>query len=183
MKETIEFLNAQLDRLQQSGYEVEDRDAWTNNILSYMDTIREIESSNDPTKVNTDTSAAGLYQFTPDTVPTGKNRATRMHTNQEFVETISDNPLEWTPDQAGLMFLAHAFGSEAREDRRGSDELFYLIGAAPDQQAKQDLYYDYHYRAAPDEKTILRVNEFIPLLKNLGGSVTSPLYSDRRYII
>ena len=194
MKQTIDFLNTQIARLEKKGYEIADKQAYIDNILDYMEVVREIESSNDNTQVNTDSGGAGFYQFIENTVPTAKNRAKRMHTAEDFVANISDNPLEWDDDEAGLMFLAHAFGADVNEERTsiGSDELFYRIGTDFDPEAQKDLYMNYHYRAIPDDATYDRATRLIAdfytekypeTAKNSGGPVTSPLYSDKRYII
>ena len=195
MKQTIDFLNTQIARLEKKGYEIADKQAYIDNILDYMEVVREIESSNDNTQVNTDSGGAGFYQFIENTVPTAKNRAKRMHTAEDFVANISDNPLEWDDDEAGLMFLAHAFGAPLNENRSpviGSDELFHRIGTDFDPQAQQDLYMNYHYRAFPNDATYDRATRLIAdfytenypeTAKNSGGPVTKPLYSDKRYII
>jgi len=82
---------------------------------------------------------------------------------------------------------------DAQIDRMvaGSDELFHRIGTDFDPDAQKDLYMNYHYRALPDEATYDRATEKIfenymlrfPETKNLGGPVTQPLYSDKRYLI
>ena len=185
MKQTIDFLNTQIARLEKKGYEIADKQAYIDNILDYMEVVREIESSNDNTQVNTDSGAAGVYQFIENTVPTAKNRAKRMHTAEDFVANISDNPLEWDDDEAGPL-------NENRSPVIGSDELFHRIGTDFDPQAQQDLYMNYHYRAFPNDATYDRATRLITdfytenypeTAKNSGGPVTSPLYSDKRYII
>ena len=190
MKQTIDFLNTQIARLEKKGYEISDKQAYIDNILDYMEVVREIESSNDNTAVAPSTGAAGFYQFLENTVPTAKNRAKRMHTAEDYVANIPDNALEWDDDQAGLMFLAHAFGAPINEKRTsvGSDELFHRIGTNFDPQAQQDLYMHYHYRAVPDEATYDRATRLISdfyteTTKNSGGPVTQPLYSDKKYLI
>ena len=195
MKQSIDFLTTQIARLKEKGYEIPDEQAYIDNILDYMEVVREIESSNDNTQVNAESGAAGFYQFKKDTIPTAKNRAKRMHTAEDYVANIPDNPLEWDEDQAGLMFLAHAFGAPLNENRSpviGSDELFHRIGTNFDPQAQQDLYMNYHYRGFPNDKTYNRavdtilnfyVENYPELAKNSGGPITSPLYSDKRYLI
>ena len=194
MKQSIDFLTTQIARLKEKGYEIPDEQAYIDNILDYMEVVREIESSNDNTQVNAESGGAGFYQFIKDSIPTAKNRAKRMHTAEDYVANIPDNALEWDEDQAGLMFLAHAFGAPINEERTsiGSDELFHRIGTEFDPQAQQDLYLNYHYRAVPDEVTYDRANRLIAdfytenypeTAKNSGGPITSPLYSDKRYLI
>jgi|TARA_X000001382_G_scaffold123130_1_gene106630 hypothetical protein len=194
MKQSIDFLTTQIARLEEKGYEIPDKQAYIDNILDYMEVVREIESSNDNTQVNAESGGAGFYQFIKDSIPTAKNRAKRMHTAEDYVANIPDNALEWDDDQAGLMFLAHAFGAPINEKRTsvGSDELFHRIGTNFDPQAQQDLYMNYHYREVPDDATVNRANSVIgefylenypETAKNSGGPITSPLYSDKRYLI
>ena len=194
MKQSIDFLTTQIARLEEKGYEIPDKQAYIDNILDYMEVVREIESSNDNTQVNAESGGAGFYQFIKDSIPTAKNRAKRMHTAEDYVANIPDNALEWDDDQAGLMFLAHAFGAPINENRTsvGSDELFHRIGTNFDPQAQQDLYMNYHYREAPDDATVNRATSVIgefylenypETAKNSGGPITSPLYSDKRYLI
>ena len=199
MEQTMAYIDAQIDRMVESGLEITDREAFTNNILDYMNVVREIESSNDNSQVNPDSGAAGLYQFLESTVPTARNRAGHeesnvAHKNRDYVDSIPQNPLDWDEDQAGLMFLAHAFGAGVNKERSpgiGSDELFHRIGTDFDPDAQKDLYMNYHYRALPDEATYDRATEKIfdnyslrnPETKNLGGPITKPLYSDKKYII
>ena len=193
MEQSIDFLNNQIARLEEKGYEIPDKQAYIDNILDYMEVVREIESSNDNTQVNAESGGAGFYQFIKDSIPTAKNRAKRMHTAEDYVANIPDNALEWDDDQAGLMFLAHAFGAPINEKRTsvGSDELFHRIGTNFDPQAQQDLYMNYHYREVPDEATYDRAtrlisdfysNKYPTLPKNSGGPVTQPLYTDKRYL-
>ena len=200
MEQTMAYIDAQIDRMVESGLEITDREAFTNNILDYMGVVREIESSNDNSQVNPDSGAAGLYQFLGSTVPTARNRAGHdesnvAHKNRDYVDNISENPLDWDDDQAGLMFLAHAFGAPVNKKRSpviGSDELFHRIGTDFDPDAQKDLYMNYHYRAIPNEATYNRATEkifenyilrFPETSKNRGGSITKPLYSDKKYII
>lgn len=194
MKQSIDFLTTQIARLEEKGYEIPDKQAYIDNILDYMEVVREIESSNDNTQVNAESGGAGFYQFIKDSIPTAKNRAKRMHTAEDYVANIPDNALEWDDDQAGLMFLAHAFGAPINEKRTsvGSDELFHRIGTNFDPQAQQDLYMNYHYREVPDDATVNRATSVIgefylenypETAKNSGGPITSPLYSDKRYLI
>jgi len=194
MKQSIDFLTTQIARLEEKGYDIPDKQAYIDNILDYMEVVREIESSNDNTQVNAESGGAGFYQFIKDSIPTAKNRAKRMHTAEDYVANIPDNALEWDDDQAGLMFLAHAFGAPINEKRTsvGSDELFHRIGTNFDPQAQQDLYMNYHYREVPDDATVNRANSVIgefylenypETAKNSGGPITSPLYSDKRYLI
>ena len=194
MKQSIDFLTTQIARLEEKGYEIPDKQAYIDNILDYMEVVREIESSNDNTQVNAESGGAGFYQFIKDSIPTAKNRAKRMHTAEDYVANIPDNALEWDEDQAGLMFLAHAFGAPINEKRTsvGSDELFHRIGTNFDPQAQQDLYMNYHYREVPDDATVNRATSVIgefylenypETAKNSGGPITSPLYSDKRYLI
>lgn len=200
MEQTMAYIDAQIDRMIESGLVIEDRETFTNNILDYMNVVREIESSNDNSQVNPDSGAAGLYQFLESTVPTARNRAGHSeskvaHKNKSYVDDIPQNPLEWNEDQAGLMFLAHAFGAEVNKERSpviGSDKLFHRIGTDFDPEAQKDLYMNYHYRAIPDEATYDRAtrlisdfysNKYPALPKNSGGPVTQPLYTDKRYLV
>mgnify|MGYP001180349233 CR=1 FL=1 len=200
MEQTRAYIDSQIDRMIEGGLEITDREAFTNNILDFMGVVRDIESSNDNSQVNPDSGAAGVYQFLDDSVKTARNRAGHeesnvAHENREYVANISENPLEWDEDQAGLMFLAHAFGAPVNKKRSpviGSDELFHRIGTDFDPDAQKDLYMNYHYRAIPNEATYNRATEkilenytlrFPEISKNLGGSVTKPFYSDKRYLI
>ena len=199
MIESTDYLLNNMDRLESRFGEIADKEAFMNNIFDFMNVVREIESSNDNSQVNPDSGAAGLYQFLESTVPTARNRAGHeesnvAHKNRDYVDNIPQNPLDWDEDQAGLMFLAHAFGADVNEERTsiGSDELFYRIGTDFDPEAQKDLYMNYHYRAIPDDATYDRATRLIAdfytekypeTAKNSGGPVTNPLYSDKRYII
>jgi ADP-ribosylglycohydrolase len=68
----------------------------------------------------------------------------------EFIQGISQNPSEWSDEQADAMFLSNMMA------QTGSDKEIRRIGRG-DEQARQDAYYKFHH-TAPDEATKRRVN-------------------------
>lgn len=147
---SIEFLNAQMDRL---NIPEDQRDAFTSNMYDFSRQVRNIESDNDPMRVPgiEGNTAKGVYQFTDDSVTTGKNRMANMGFDTEYIEGIGSNPQEWSDEQADDMFLANFFAQP------GSDRYITDIGRG-NVDARKDAYYQFHH-TNPDEATRRRVDK------------------------
>tara|TARA_R100000152_G_C6654233_1_gene94995 strand:- start:41 stop:619 length:579 start_codon:yes stop_codon:yes gene_type:complete len=148
----IGFLNKQFDRMNISE---DQRKDYLDNLYGFSQSVRQIESDNNPMAAAGTTSAKGVYQFTDDSVDTGKNRMRNMGFDEDYIRSIKANPQEWDDEQADAMFLANMFA------QRGSDALLSKIGQG-DSQARQDAYYKFHH-TAPDEATISRVDKLMPV--------------------
>jgi hypothetical protein len=144
------FLETQMNRLQ---IPEDQRDEWSKNIMDFSRQVRHIESDNNPKAAAGTTSAKGVYQFTDDSVTTGKNRMANMGFGQDVISAISDNPMEWDDEQADSMFFANIFA------QKGSDDFLRRVGGG-DMQARKDAYYKFHH-TDPDEATTRRVDEII----------------------
>ena len=163
----MSFLEAQMDRL---GVKEEKRDAFTENMFDFSRQVRNIESDNKimavPRKKDGTlaSSAKGVYQFLDDSVDTGRNRmrtqgfAERPDWNpftEEFIGSISDNPQDWSDEQADAMFLSNMFA------QTGSDSLMAGIGRG-NMQNRRDAYYRFHH-TNPDDATRNRVEDMMLL--------------------
>ena len=155
----MNFLNAQMDRL---GIPEERRDAFTENMFDFSRQVRNIESDDNPRAAAKTSSAKGVYQFTDDSVDTGRNRMRTLGYNErpdwnpfteEFIRSIKDNPQEWSDEQADAMFLANMFS------QTGSDRFMKGIGAGSLQDRK-DAYYKFHH-TNPDDATRSRVDDIM----------------------
>jgi len=165
---SMAYLDKQMDRL---GIDPNERDAFTRNMYDWSRQVRNVESDNRPEaaagkydefgNLTSGTSAKGVYQFTDASVDTARNRMLyadkqgRGYGN-EFIQGISQNPSEWSDEQADAMFLSNMFA------QTGSDKEIKRIGRG-DEQARQDAYYQFHH-TAPDEATISRVDKLMPNL-------------------
>ena len=145
------FLNAQMDRL---GIKEDKRDAFTENMFDFSRQVRNIESDNNPRAAAKTSSAKGVYQFTDDSVDTGRNRMANMGL-EENPDWEWGSPHDWTDEQADAMFLANMFA------QTGSDSLMTGIGRG-DIQNRKDAYYKFHH-TNPDDATRRRVDEMMLL--------------------
>ena len=147
---SIEFLNAQMDRL---NIPEDQRDAFISNMYDFSRQVRNIESDNDPMRVPgiEGNTAKGVYQFTDDSGTTGKNRMANMGFDTEYIEGIGSNPQEWSDEQADDMFLANFFAQS------GSDRYITDIGRG-NVDARKGAYYQFHH-TNPDEATRRRVDK------------------------
>ena len=139
----------------------------TDNRPLILDKFSLIESDNDRTKKNPESTAKGVYQFTDGTVEHMKDRALNLGFDEKFIGSIDDDPREWTRDQADIMELIKLFGEVI-----GKGETTYLgLKGKPglvdsllekaikdkDPTAMEDLYYTIHHTdKTPDIKT--RIN-------------------------
>ena len=154
------FLSKQMDRL---DIPEEEREQFVSNLFDWSRQVRQVESDDNPLAAAGTTSAKGVYQFTDPSVDTALNRMIYANKQgrgyeRDFVDEISQNPQEWTDEQADAMFLANMMA------QTGSDEYLKKIGAG-DEQARQDAYYKFHH-TAPDEATIKRVMRMMPTLED-----------------
>ena len=154
-------------KAEQLGVPLAHVDEFVDNWYNYSRDIRNIESDNDPTKTPGTTTAKGVYQFTDDTVVSGKKRLETLGYSKrqdwnpydsEFISQIPNNPQEWTDEQSDAMFLANMFSQS------GSDQYVRGIGTG-DKVLGNDAYYKFHYKktGGPDEKTVDRVEQFRPV--------------------
>ena len=123
------------------------------NIYDWSRFVRHIESDNNPKASAGTTSAKGVYQFTDGSVQTAKNRMFNMGFEKEYIREISNNPHNWTDEQADSIFLANMFA------QRGSDKLLVKIGDG-DLDAMKHAYYKFHH-TDPDIATRQRVDNII----------------------
>jgi len=154
-QQNIDFLTQQFDRM---GIPEEQREDYMNIMYDFSQQVRHIESDNNPLAAAGTTSAKGVYQFTDDSVNTGLNRMGNLGYDEEYRQGISQNPAEWSDEQADSMFLSNIFAQS------GSDAYLNKIGGG-DAQARQDAYYKFHH-TAPDEATINRVNKMMPTIQD-----------------
>ena len=125
------------------------------NLMNWSGQVRHIESDNNPMASPENTTAKGVYQFTDDSVHTGRQRMLNMGYDEDFVKSIKDNPQEWTDEQANAMFFGNIFA------QKGSDPFLKEI-AMGNQKARRDAYYQFHH-TDPDEATIKRTEKFMPV--------------------
>lgn len=148
----VQFMNEQMDRL---NIPQDQRQDFMNNMYKYSQTVRGIESDNNPMAAAGTTSAKGVYQFTDASVDTGFGRLGNMGYNQDFISGIPQSPHDWSDEQADAMFLGNMFAQS------GSDKYIRGIGAG-DVQSQRDAYSLFHH-TNPDEATLNRMNKFMPL--------------------
>ena len=125
------------------------------NLEQWAKQVKNIESDNNPMASPGTTSAKGVYQFVDDSVPVGKQRMKNMGFSDKYVNSLSDNPQEWSSEDADAIFFGNVFAQE------GSDPFIKEI-AKGNQKARRDAYYKFHH-TAPDEATISRAEKFIPV--------------------
>ena len=147
----------QMDRL---GLEGKDRESFLTNMSKFSDDTRMMESDDNPLAVNIPqegkeaTSARGAYQFTRDSVDTGKQRMRNLGYSDDYLSGVSDDPTEWDPEQADAMFLSNIIAAP------GSDEYLRGIGAGDKgKYGAREAYYKYHH-TAPDEATTKRAQDY-----------------------
>tara|TARA_Y100001973_G_scaffold106465_1_gene184548 strand:+ start:986 stop:1621 length:636 start_codon:yes stop_codon:yes gene_type:complete len=125
---------------------------WMGKWHNYAMKVREVESLNRKGAEATGSSAKGVYQFLSkklsknNAVQTARQRAynldgiandeSRYGIGWDFIKGISDDPSEWTNDQADLMFLVNLAAQE------GSDEYFKNVGYGSN---GKELYYQFHH--------------------------------------
>ena len=129
-----------------------------NNLRDWANQVRHVESDNNPMASPESTSAKGVYQFTDDSVLTGKNRMRNMGYDEAFINAINENPQKWSDEQADAMFYGNVFA------QAGSDSLLKEI-AGGNLNARQNAYYKFHH-TAPDEATKKRVQKLMPTLQD-----------------
>jgi hypothetical protein len=165
----LEFLQNQYDRLGMGDSGVNFND-WTKNIYDFSRKTRVMESDNRADARASDLhgdefSASGVYQFTNDSVDTGRMRMTtgghdNFNINMEkggydwggdYISSIGNDPTKWTDDQADSMFLANIFA------QTGSDEPIIELGKGT-KGADWDVYSRFHH-TEPDDNTVTRGKE------------------------
>jgi len=129
------------------------------NFESYANWLAEVESTNDPkASRGADLDVAqGLYQYQLDTTKTDRNRLSgpTLGYDQEFIDSIGDDPTKWTREQSDAMMIAGHFvepGTDARirpvlmskdktsDEFRSSIQHSYLKNHMRDEdQYKEDL--------------------------------------------
>ena len=133
------------------------------NLNEWASQVREIESDNNPMAVprNKDgtlaSSAKGVYQFLDGSVPVAKQRMLNAGYPEDYVNSINNNPQEWSPEQADAMFFGNMFS------QADSDSLLREI-ALGNQNARREAYYRFHH-TNPDASTIKRTEGYIPVLE------------------
>jgi hypothetical protein len=146
--ETQIFLRRQFLRLKSIDFR-----GFCRNLHEFSNQVRTIESDNNPDAAAKTTSAKGVYQFTDDSVQTGKNRMYNMGFEREYIREIDNNPHNWTDEHADSIFLANMFA------QRGSDKLLRKIGYG-EIEPRKEAYYKFHH-TDPDKATIKRVDKII----------------------
>ena len=115
------------------------------------------------------TTAAGVYQFTEDSVNTAKNRAKNIGFDSGFINLIPNDPTQWTDDEADVMLLANMYASVVPKGKttymglEGKEGLIdsllsNVLGDEIDKPSLYDLYYTVHH-TAPDEETKKRAKK------------------------
>ena len=120
-----------------------------------LDKFSLIESDNKKTAENPKSTAKGIYQFTDGTVAHIKNRAINMGFDKKYIESINNDPREWTRDHADIMELIKLFGSTigpgqttylGKKGKKGLvDSLLDDAIVKTDPSAMKALYYTIHY--------------------------------------
>mgnify|MGYP003140981150 CR=1 FL=1 len=121
------------------------------------------------------TTAAGVYQFTEESVGVAKKRAKNIGIDPSFIDLIPNDPTIWTDREADVMFLGNMFASIVDPNNpktkkshmysglRGRPLLVDSLASEafkpnnPSLNAMKDLYYTIHH-TKPDDKTKERVN-------------------------
>ena len=139
------------------GISEPDMPSATKNMMDWASQVRNIESDDDRMRTPgiEGNTAKGVYQFTDDSVDTGRNRMRNMGFDDEFIGGISNNPQEWDDEQADAMFFGNIFA------QGGSDPFLKEI-AMGNNQARRDAYYKFHH-TDPDEATMERTEKFMPV--------------------
>tara|TARA_R100000781_G_scaffold96610_1_gene60601 strand:- start:5121 stop:5654 length:534 start_codon:yes stop_codon:yes gene_type:complete len=135
------------------------------NFKEWAMQVRHIESDNrimavprkkDGTLAST---AKGVYQFTDSSVKTAKRRLKNMGYDKKVINSISNNPQDWSDDEADAMFFGNIFA------QKGSDPMLQEIGLG-NLKTRRDAYYSFHH-TKPDTATINRAESFIPVENDL----------------
>ena len=122
------------------------------------------------------TTAAGVYQFTKDTVSRAKNRAKNLGIDSGFINLIPNDPTQWTDKEADVMFLANMFAAivDPNNPKASKGQMYsglqgrpgiidsLLVEAFkpknPSIDAMKDLYYTIHH-TNPDAATKARAKK------------------------
>ena len=154
-----EFLIKQYDRMKMGDTGISE-DEFIDNMWDFSSKTRHMESDNNPNARAKTTSASGLYQFTDDSINTGRQRMQNMGWEKEDYEGIGDDATQWTPEQADAMFLSNMFA------QGGSDEYLSAIGGG-DKNMQKEAYYKFHH-TDPDIATTNRADEIFGGHQDLG---------------
>ena len=145
-----EFLVKQYDRMNMGDSGISEED-FINNMYKFSQDTRMMESDNNPNARNKTSSATGVYQFTDDSINTGRQRMQNMGWEEEDYSGIGDDATQWTDDQADSMFLSNMFAQS------GSDEYLQRVGGG-EYGADKEAYYKFHH-TDPDIDTTKRADE------------------------
>ena len=163
----------------------------TTKMPEFMKLVRQIESGGkyrhlkgetdfpygNPSAQASTTTAAGVYQFTKDSIDTAKTRAINLGIDSGFVNLIPDDPTQWTDQEADVMFLANMFASivdpnnpnatkgqtyHGLQGRPGLVDslLVEAFDVNPSIKAMEDLYYTIHH-TKPDAATKSRAKKIL----------------------
>jgi hypothetical protein len=160
------------------------------NMPEFMKLVRQIESGGkyrpelgktdfpfgNPKAEASTSTAAGVYQFTNESVKTAKKRATNIGIDPGFINLIPNDPRQWTDQEADIMFLGNMFASIVDPDNpKASKSNMYsglkgkpglvdsLLSEAfkpnnPSINAMEDLYNTIQH-TDPDEATKTRAKQ------------------------
>ena len=168
-----EFLLKQYDRMKMGDTGITE-DEFIDNMWDFSSKTRHMESDNNPNARAKTTSASGVYQFTDDSIETGRNRmrtggyatsdaniaAGGYGWEEDYITGIGDDATQWTPEQADSMFLANMFA------QGGSDEYLSAIGGG-DTSKQKEAYYKFHH-TDPDVATTERADSIFGGPQDLG---------------
>ncbi len=167
-----------LDRASKLGIAEEDKIEWAQSWHKFSKKTQCIESDCDYDIGNDmeaeGSSATGAYQFLTteygpedkevrinemgekeifipkNPVQVAKNRAKSLGVSSEFLQTISDNPMDWTEDQSDVMFIANIAAQ--------NDSDAYVIDVGKGNMFKE-TYSKFHH-TKPDKETFDRMNKY-----------------------
>ena len=159
-----EFLIKQYDRMNMGDSGISEDD-FINNMYKFSQDTRMMESDNDPNARNKTSSATGVYQFTDDSINTGRQRMQNMGWEEEDYSGIGDDATQWTDDQADSMFLSNMFA------QKGSDEYLAKVGGG-EEGADKDAYYKFHH-TDPDVATTDRADDIYGGNRDTNKSTTT----------
>ena len=109
------------------------------------------------------TDAAGLYQFTPDTIDSARIRAENLGFTKELTDTIQGDPRDMPEHLQSIIFIANIlnrgigenestyFGKKGRDGL--VDELAIKAFIDNDMDAMNDIYYTLHHTMLYNPKT------------------------------
>ena len=122
--------------------------------------IGELESNNNPLAESGISSAKGIYQFTPAAVESTKRSAKRnVGFDDEYIDAIPDNPLEWNQEQSNVMLTSYLFPKKVKGKQGFVDVLLKQVFKKDYDIKDWESLYKLHHTNIDKTKFLKQINQ------------------------